>query len=296
MTLAGALRRGREKLAGGASETPALDALVLLSSVSGRDKAGIFAHCEEELEPEKEASYEKMLRLRLDGEPVSYILNYKEFFGLGFYVDERVLVPRPDTEALVEAALDILRCAPPVFRIHDVCTGTGCIPLAIAAALEGKIPEKSALDEKERVSVHISASDISEEALEVFRLNCERILGRVLPHTRSTLLRGVQGGPFDMITANPPYLTQEETAAMKAGGWPEPALALDGGKDGLQIINRLIEEAPAFLREGGYLLVEGADSQGEAIRRALCSAGWQDVRTLQDLGGQRRVVTARRGP
>jgi release factor glutamine methyltransferase len=223
-----------------------------------------------------------MLRLRLDGRPVSYILKCKEFYGLSFYVDERVLVPRPDTEVLVETALEILDADPDVVRIHDVCTGTGCVPIAIASCAQTNR------------TVEISASDISPQALEVFRLNCRKILGRELPHRESDLLDSA-GGPFDMVTANPPYVTKEETARMMAAGWPEPALALDGGDDGLALIRRLIEGAGNFLRENGYLLVEGSDNQADAIRDILERRGWRELRTVRDLAGRRRVSVGRRG-
>jgi release factor glutamine methyltransferase len=282
MTIAEALNRGTETFRAAGCDSPRLDALLLLAAGTGRDKPALYAHSADTLEPEEEAAYEKMLRLRLDGQPVSYILKCKEFYGLSFYVDERVLVPRPDTEVLVEAALEILHADPEVVRVHDVCTGTGCVPIAIASFAGAQ-----------RV-LEISASDISPQALEVFRLNCRKILGRELPHRESDLLDSA-GGPFDMITANPPYITKAETAGMMAAGWPEPALALDGGEDGLSLIRRLIRSAGRSLREKGYLLVEASDNQAGLIRSILRRLGWRDIKTLRDLGGLRRVSVGRRG-
>jgi release factor glutamine methyltransferase len=280
MTIARALRRGEDLFRAAGFDTPRLDALVLLAGDIRRDKSFVFAHGEEELAPEEEAGYEDMLGQRLSGRPVSYILGRKEFYGLEFFVDDRVLVPRPDTETLVDTALGILQGRPGIRRIHDVCTGTGCVPIALARSPGGW--------EKE-----ISASDISADALEVFRLNCANILGRVLPHARSDLLSGA-GGPFDMITANPPYIQSADCRRMVESGWPEPALALDGGEDGLGIIRRLAEEARASLAEGGLLLMEASPEQAGAILGMMEKQGWKDRRVARDLAGRDRVIVGSR--
>jgi release factor glutamine methyltransferase len=223
-----------------------------------------------------------MVRQRLSGLPVSYILKRKEFYGLVFYVDPRVLVPRPDTETLVETALNILHGDPTVLRIHDACTGTGCISIAMAANL------------RDRPEFEFSVSDISEEALDVFRINSREILGRTLPNCTSDLLSGA-GGPFDMITANPPYLTRAEMEDLKARGWPEPARALDGGGDGLEYILAIVEQAVESLRKNGYLILEGTDNQAERIAAFMEEKGYWDLHTLCDLAGHRRVTLGRRG-
>jgi release factor glutamine methyltransferase len=280
MTIARALRRGEEVFRAAGCDTPRLDALVLLAADIRRDKAFLFAHGEEELAPEDEAAYEAMLDQRLAGRPVSYILSRKEFYGLEFFVDERVLVPRPDTEVLVDTALEILRREPGIIRIHDVCTGTGCIPIALASDSCGAGRE-------------ISASDISASALEVFCLNCENILGRVLAHAHSDLLAGVDGF-FDMITANPPYIKSADCRRMMDSGWPEPELALDGGEDGLDSIRGLIMEAESRLSEGGRLLMEASPEQADTIRGMLEDRGWEAVRTVCDLTGRPRVIAGRR--
>jgi release factor glutamine methyltransferase len=280
MTIARALRRGEEVFRAAGCDTPRLDAIVLLAADIRRDKAFVFAHGEEELAPEQEAGYENMLAQRLSGRPVSYILGRKEFYGLEFFVDERTLVPRPDTETLVDTALEILRREPEISRIHDVCTGTGCIPIAIARDPGGGGKE-------------ISASDISARALEVFRLNCENILGRPLAHTQSDLLSGA-GGPFGMITANPPYIKSADWRRMADSGWPEPELALDGGEDGLDLIRRLIEEAESSLAGDGLLVMEASPEQADTIFRILEKRGWRDRRAARDLAGRERVIVGRR--
>ncbi|MDR3200389.1 MAG: peptide chain release factor N(5)-glutamine methyltransferase [Spirochaetales bacterium] len=279
MTIARALRQGEEVLRAAGCDTPRLDALVLLAAGTHKDKSFLFAHDDEELSPDAQAAYEEMLARRLDGRPVSYILKCKEFYGLEFYVDERVLVPRPDTETLVDTALEILAADPKIVRIHDVCTGTGCVPIAITC--------------NARAEREISASDISPEALEVFRVNCRAILGRELPHWQSDLLSHA-GGPFDMITANPPYITREECGRMMARGWPEPEAALNGGIEGLDIIRRLLEEAEGALTANGWLVMEASPEQADTIKDMMQKRSWRDVRIVRDLAGRKRVTAGRK--
>ncbi len=285
MTIRQALLNARDLFRHQGLETPFLDAVVLLSACTGMDKAKILAAYGEELSKEAEECFHEAVHRRLSGLPVSYILRRKEFFGLSFYVDERVLVPRPETEILVERALRILKEDSSIRRIHDACTGTGCIPISLAVHLPKVVPGRE---------VEISASDLSEDSLEVFRINCLRILGYTLPHTVSDLLANVEG-PFDMITANPPYIETAEVDRMMASGWPEPRLSLDGGEDGMRLIDPLIKQALERLRENGYLLLEGADSQAEAIQQRLYFQGYSSVEILHDLAGRKRVVVGRKG-
>lgn len=282
MTVREALQAASSRFHDRGIETPYLDAVVLLCASTGREKAALFASFMEPLAAEAEETFQDAVDRRLGGLPVSYILKRKEFFGLVFYVDERVLVPRPDTETLVETAIDVVKANPEVRRIHDACTGSGCIPIALAEVL------------KDIPGIEFSASDLSEDALEVFRVNSLHLLGRVLPHQKSDLLASVPG-PFDMITANPPYITREEATAMKASGWPEPLLALDGGEEGMDFISRLAAEAVERLDENGYLLIEGTDSQAELIAETFKASGFQDLKTVRDLAGRRRVTVGRKG-
>jgi release factor glutamine methyltransferase len=282
MTVREALNIGSGEFQLAGFDTPYLDAVVLLCQAAGWDKARLYASFTEDLPPDAGPVFTDMVRLRLSGLPVSYIVKRKEFYGLTFYVDRRVLVPRPDTETLVETAISLLRADPTVRRIHDACTGTGCIPIAMAANL---------LDHPE---LEFSASDISEAALEVFRINSRELLGWVLPNYTGDLLSGA-AGPFDMITANPPYLTRAETEDLSARGWPEPAAALDGGRDGLDCILALVDQAVESLRKNGYLVVEGTDNQAERIAAFMEEKGFWDLHTLCDLAGHRRVTVGRRG-
>jgi HemK-like putative methylase len=191
-------------------------------------------------------------------------------------VDERVLVPRPETETLVESVLDLAGRKRSLRSLHDACTGSGCIAIACAASLP---------------SMEVSVSDISAAALEVCAANCRRLLGKELPATQSDLLDGVSGR-FDVITANPPYLTDEEVEAMLARRWPEPRLALAGGPDGAAVARRLLRQAKKHLSAGGSLFMEIAPAQSAPLCAELEEAGYQRVRVIRDLSGRDRVVAA----
>ncbi len=279
MTIRDALHEGTALLSSAGIDTPWLDASLLLGHVLGITKERLYASLPDELPAREYGRYREILTRRAAGIPVSYLRNRKEFFGLSFHVDSRVLVPRPDTETLVESALRILDREPGLRRVHDCCTGSGCIPITL---------------KHERPDLEVSASDISREAAEVFRINCREILGRELPFHTGHLLSGAEG-PYDLITANPPYLTRSETDAMEAGGWPEPRIALDGGEDGLDLVRELIGGGMDYLSPTGYLIVEISSSQAQMTRELFFKGGYADIEIVSDLAGRDRVVLARRG-
>jgi release factor glutamine methyltransferase len=292
MTVRAALEQGKSLLF--YVETPLLDATVLLSEALGVSKERLLASLPDPLQEEPYRRYRGFLDRRLAGYPVSYIRGRKEFYSLEFLVDERVLVPRPETETLVEEALRLLASPagsearrvprPRVMRakrVHDACTGSGCV----AIALKHTRPE-----------LEVSASDLSRDALAVARLNARRVLvGRGsggLRLYRSNLLARVRGR-FDLIAANPPYLTDHEVENMQKVGWPEPAGALRGGPDGTDLLRRLIRQAPRHLARGGQLLLEAAPPQMESLRVELAAVGFTDVAVLADLSGRQRVIRGR---
>jgi release factor glutamine methyltransferase len=277
VTVREALSEAYGLLSAGGVDTPVLDATVLLSEALGVSKERLFADLPEPLGDEAYAVFRRLLTRRLEGIPVSYIRKKKEFYGLEFLVDERVLVPRPETETLVESVLDLASGAPALRRLHDVCTGSGCIAIAVAHSLP-------ALD--------VSVSDVSADALAVCALNARRLLGRELPSTPSDLLDAVVGR-FDLITANPPYLTDREADELGARRWPEPRLALAGGPDGTAYLRRLIHGAREHLEPGGSLFVEIAPAQSVLLLPELAESGYERVRVIRDLSGRDRVITAR---
>lgn len=257
-------------------ETPFLDAVVLLCHAYGMRKEQLFAAYPDEVRNDAYMNFLKFIDYRLRGIPVSYIRGKKEFFGIDFYVDNRVLVPRPETELLVEKAIEIIAADNAGRAVHDCCTGTGCI----AISLKVRYP-----------ATRVSASDISAPALEVFRKNCSHILGTEIPFCRSDLLSDVTG-VFDIIVSNPPYLTTAEIRDLKSGGWPEPEVALDGGRNGLSLIDRLTRESAQRLKSGGYLLLEAAADQMSQIKRKLVQFGYQNIIISRDLAGKERVIKA----
>ncbi len=276
MTLREALRQGQSRLADRGIETPQLDASLLLAEalgLGGREQ--LLSRLPEPVDEEALGRYLALLARRAGGEPVSYIRGRKEFYSLSFAVGPGVLVPRPETELLVERALAL---AAERARLHDACTGSGCVAVAVS---------------RTRQDLEVSASDISAEAAALFELNCRSLLGSVLRFWQSDLLAGVRGS-FDLITANPPYLTDCQTRQLKAAGWPEPELALAGGPDGLEVARRLIAQAPGRLAAGGWLLIEADPWQMDELERSLRDAGFGDVRRSRDLGGYERVIEARR--
>jgi release factor glutamine methyltransferase len=285
MTIQAALREGYSILNNARVGTPFLDAAVLLSEALSCSKEQLYTQFLEDLGKGSLEAYRHYLELRCEGLPVSYIRQKKEFFGIEFKVDERVFVPRPETESLVEVTLELIGRVPRhaegsgdnSIRLHDVCTGSGCIAIAL---------------KHERPRLSVSASDISEKTQEVFEINSHLILGEVLPFTLSDLLEGVEG-PFDILVSNPPYLRKGEVRKMKESGWPEPELALDGGDEGTDLEIRLISAASQKLRHSGYLVLEADPDQMKTLSAAMSGWGFEEVRIVKDLTGSGRVVYGR---
>jgi release factor glutamine methyltransferase len=279
MTVGGALNRGKERLFYAEVDTPMLDATLLLSEALETSKERLLASLPDPLDPEHWQHYSELLDLRCAGQPVSYIRRRKEFFSLEYYVDRRVLVPRPDTEVLVEEALRLLEADPLIQRVHDACTGSGCVAIAVKHSFP---------------TVRVSGSDISRGALQVAALNARRLLpeSRIRLY-RSDLLARVPGR-YDLITANPPYLTDGEVENMGKIGWPEPALALKGGIDGTDLLRRLIRQAHRKLRARGYLLLEASPAQMSRLQRELADQGYGEIAVIPDLAGRDRAIRARR--
>jgi release factor glutamine methyltransferase len=279
MTVGSALNQGKERLFYAEVDTPMLDATLLLSEALEVSKERLLASLPDPLDPRRWQHYSELLDLRCAGQPVSYIRRKKEFFSLEYYVDPRVLVPRPDTEVLVEEALRLLESNPLIQRVHDACTGSGCV----AISLKHSFP-----------TVRVSGSDISREALQVAALNARRLLPAERTRLfRSDLLARVPGR-YDLNTANPPYLTDGEVENMRKIGWPEPASALRGGVDGMDFLRRLIRQALRKLRRGGYLLMEAASAQMGLLERELSGLGYGEIEVVPDLAGRARVIRARR--
>ena len=280
MNVRSLLRQGYDKLFLAEVDTPLLDALLLLAFALDTTKEKVLASLPDPVIPAVEEGYLVLLDRRAAGTPLSYIRRIKEFWGLEFYVDERVLVPRPDTEALVEKTLEVLRADPRLNRVHDACAGSGCIGIALQSA----VPR-----------LEVSASDLSAEAGEVLGLNAEKLLGHRIEFFVSDLLENVPGS-FDVITANPPYLSDGEMEGMRKLSWPEPEIALRGGRDGTILAERLIRAAPQKLASNGWLVMEAAPRQFTKLFALMDQAGFHSIDVVQDMGGHDRVIAGRLGP
>ena len=260
------------------AETPFLDAMVLLSFILGITKEELLASYPDRITKNNEDAFNEILIKRISNQPVSYLINRKEFYGLNFYVDKNVLVPRPDSETIVETAIDILKKSPAQKYVLDLCTGSG----ALAIALKHSLPE-----------INIQCSDLSLGAIEVCKKNSRDILGEELKTIESDLFENIDY-KFDMIITNPPYLTDEETDKMMDNAWPEPGMALRGGIDGLDYIRKIIMEAPDYLEKDAYLLIESSIDQTENIQLILESGNFYNTRIIKDLSGRNRVTLGQR--
>lgn len=271
------------------SDTPNLDAQVLLAHVLGKPRTWVLAHPETTLTPKQECALEKSLRQLESGVPLPYVLGKWEFFRLEFIVKLGVLIPRPETELLVETALHWLRAHPERRRVADIGTGSGCIAIALAVNL----PE-----------LRVVATDISPEAIDVAKRNAKKfcVSNRIeflccdlFPTAetfdfRLSTLRQAQDNSFNIIVANLPYIPTETLRGLRVYG-REPTLALDGGADGLDIIQRLLVESPRYLAPGGLILFEIEASQGvKALSLAYDAFAEAEIHLHQDLAGHDRLV------
>jgi release factor glutamine methyltransferase len=286
MTFREALAEGSALLARTGADTPSLDASLLLAAALGMDRARLYARSSETLEESAYTRYRASLDRRAGHESVASILGRKEFRGLPFFVGPDVLIPRPDTEILVETALEAidnferaslsgqteLRTPLPL-RVVDVCTGSGCVAVSLKA---------------ERPGIALSACDISASALTYARRNATAH-GTEIAFFESDLLAAVPGR-FDIIVSNPPYVPAALLETLAPEVRREPRLALDGGgTDGLDIIRRLIAEARQHLDRGGRILIESDSGQCDTIERLLGEAGFVSLTRTKDLAGLERV-------
>ena len=289
MTIREALDQGTAMLNSNGIESANLDASLLLAKVLGISRSTMFSAGNVQITDKSLAIYYEFLKRRTSGECTAYILGKKEFYNLDFSVNPAVLVPRPDTETLVEAALGIVRSAETsdtsTFRILDLCTGSG----AVAIALKYEMPE-----------LEIWATDISQEALEIAQSNAERLLAKqpdsiifhlgdifsALPPSSNEIL-------FDMIVSNPPYIPTKKIAKLPLEIKKEPRIALDGGTDGLEIITEIVEKAPCYLKANGILLIEADPEQMEKIGTLFDKANFNEIKIYKDLSGLDRVISGK---
>lgn len=252
--------------------TARLDAEVLLGHALGRDRVSLYTHFDQPLEADELAAFRELIKRRLAGEPVAYLVGRREFRSLDLAVDPRVLVPRPETETLIEVALELVTGAP---KIVDIGTGSGAIALALKAAL----PQATVL-----------AVDRSPDAAEVARANAARLDLPIEVRIGDLLAPVAKDAPFDLIASNPPYIPSSELPSLPPEVRREPALALDGGLDGLAILRRLISDSLPLLAPGAPLLVEIGAGQSPSVISLFERAGYHHIQTRPDLLSHHRVV------
>jgi release factor glutamine methyltransferase len=263
------------------SESPRLDTEVLLAHALQCKRIDLYTRHDEEVGDESRQVFKVLVRQRVEGCPVAYLVGRKEFYSLEFEVDRSVLIPRPDTETVVEECLRLAKgVAEPA--VLDVGTGSGCLAVAVAKYCK---------------QARVTAVDVSGQALAVAGRNAAKhgVAERVRFLQGDLYAPLADGERFDFILSNPPYIPHDDIARLAAGVRDyEPHTALDGGRDGLEVLGRLVEGAPARLKPGGYLVVEiGAPQEAPARQRIEAQPGFELAKTVRDSAGHPRVLRAR---
>jgi release factor glutamine methyltransferase len=254
-----------------------LEAQLLLAHVLGCSRVQLYTGFDRPLAEPELAGYRDLIKRRLGGEPVAYLLGEQEFWSMPFWVDASVLVPRPDTETVIEVAKAIWARAP-VTRVLDLCTGSGVIAVSLAKELAGS---------------HVVATEISPDAAAIARKNAERN-GVDVDVRVGDLWEPVAGEQFELIASNPPYIASAVIPTLAPEVRREPVVALDGGLDGLAFYDRIASGVMAHLAPGGWLVVEHGFDQADAVRARLEGAGLVELELVRDLGKNPRVTRGRR--
>lgn len=271
MTLREAYEYGQRELNQARIEDAAVDAWYLLEFTTGISRAMYFLKMQDEMSEEQKEKYQEYIQIRASHIPLQHITGVQEFMGMEFDVNEHVLVPRQDTEVLVENVLKILR---PGMKILDMCTGSGCILISLLKMCQGVLG---------------TGADVSEEALKVAERNNAklRVEARLI---QSDLFENVQG-KYDVIVSNPPYIRTAVIEELKEEvKCHDPFIALDGKEDGLYFYREIVDKSRAFLNSGGKLYFEIGHDQGEDVKRLMEDAGFVDIIVKKDLAGLDRVV------
>jgi len=283
LTLHEALTSAVSRLTAENVPSPRMNAELLLMFILGCDRAYLYAHPERQLSASEQARYDETLAERIRGVPAQYITGHQEFWGMDLIVTPAVLIPRPETEHVIERVLEIACVgrapSPAALRLVDVGTGSGCIALALA---------------KELPQAEIHATDISSSALEIARANAARhqLESRIQFH-ETDLLQGLEPGTFDFVVSNPPYVgeCEEDQVQLEVRKF-EPCQAVFAGSTGLEVISRLIPQARDALKPGGWLVMEISGTIADGVRPLL--DGWKDLQVTNDLQGIPRVVSAQK--
>lgn len=258
-------------------ENPRLDAELLVAHALKIDRMRVILDAARPLEGAELSALRDLVKRRRAFEPIAYLRGEREFYGLKFRVDRRVLVPRPDTETLVDVALARSAHVSMSMRLLDLCTGSGCVAITMA---------------RQRPTSRVSATDLSPDALAVARDNALRLGAYNVAFYMGDLFAPLGGQRFDVVTANPPYIPTAEIATLMPDVRDyEPRLALDGGTDGLDLVRRIVDEAPEHLERGGLLALEIGAGEAPETASMLTQRGFDEVRVDRDIAKIERVVS-----
>lgn len=279
VTVARALVRARNALES-ISPTPRLDADILLANVLGWSRARLFAHAGASLDCASARRFDALVRRRCAGEPIAYLTGHKEFWSLDLAITPDTLIPRPETEHLVEAVLGVVPADAPA-TIADIGTGAGAVALALA---------------RERPRAFVVGTDRSAAAVAVARANALRHGAGNVSFAVSDACAALASHRWSVIASNPPYVAQSDPHLATGDVRFEPREALAAGPAGLDVLETLARQAPARLARGGWLAMEHGRDQGPAVRDLLSRSGLRKVETMRDLAGSERVTIARNIP
>jgi len=276
------LERGAQRLrisaaAQGPGATPDLDAELLLVHILGTSRARLRSHPEEAASAAQSKRYTELLERRATGEPLAYVIGRRDFWSLRLTVTPAVLVPRPETELLVERALALRH--EEFGRVVDLGTGSGAIALTLAS---------------ERPGWQVAATDVSEEALAIARTNAESLDLKRVQFLHGSWFEPLVGRTFDLIVSNPPYVAEDDPAMQDPALRHEPRGALTPGGDGMGSLRAIIAAAPDYLERDGWLLLEHGSDQAAEVTRELVARGLRHVRSHRDLAGHERMTEAQR--
>jgi release factor glutamine methyltransferase len=260
------------------SDSARLDAEIILAHVFNQQRSYLRAHADDELSPADNQNYAALIARRRQGEPIAYLTGHKEFWSLDLRVNQDTLIPRPETELLIEAVLELFPDQTQCIKAADLGTGSGAIALALAS---------------ERPHWEVSAVDMSDSALCTARDNAQRLRINNVSFYLGDWFTALPEREFDLVVSNPPYLSKEEWPAYADGLAFEPESALLSGEDGLDAIRQICRTAHQYIRPGGVLLVEHGFLQGQSVRDLFILVGCSGVQTIRDLSGQDRITIGR---
>ena len=249
-----------------------LEAELLLAHLLGRDRVWLYAHGDESCPSAIEVQLHELVDRRKAGEPIAYLIGYREFYGREFRLTADVLIPRPETELLIEQALSLNLSNQA--EVLDIGTGSGCIGITLSL---------------ERPQWQVTATDLSAEALAVAESNRIRLKADGLQLLHGSLLRPLKGRRFDLIVSNPPYVAANDPHLEQGDLRFEPRIALSAQNNGLQLIDKIIRQSPEHLHAGGWLILEHGFDQAELVRASLSQAGFSQVQSRRDLAGIERI-------